>query len=96
MSCARTRAVLDREKVKIGQERQSRKAPLSPPDAQALLDSVTCVIVAKGKSSRRLKREEATLDDLRGPTGGFRAPILRRGKTLLVGFSEPEIEKLIG
>jgi len=87
--------VLDAKKVKIGEERQSRKAPLSRSDAQALLDSVTCVIVARGKSSRRLKREDATLEDLKGHSGGFRAPIVRRGKTLLVGFSESELEKLI-
>ena len=88
--------MLEKKKVKIGEERQSRKAPLSASDAQALLDSVTWVVVAKGKNSRRIKAGEATPDDLRGPTGGFRAPILRRGKTLLVGFSEVEIEKLIG
>lgn len=88
--------MLEKKKVKIGEERQSRKAPLSPSDAQALLDSVTWVVVAKGKNSRRMSAEEATPDDLRGPTGGFRAPILRRGKTLLVGFSEVEIEKLVG
>ncbi|MCA1582943.1 MAG: hypothetical protein LC796_16460 [Acidobacteria bacterium] len=87
--------MLDTRKVKVGEERQSRKAPLSRADAQALLDSVTWVIVARGKTSRRLKREQATLDDLKGHTGGFRAPIVRRGKTLLVGFNEAELEKLI-
>ncbi len=87
--------MLDARKVEVGEERQSKKAPLSRSDAQALLDSVTWVIVARGKSSRRLKREEATLEDLKGHTGGFRAPIVRRGKTLLVGFNEAELEKLI-
>ena len=31
---------------------------------------------------------DARLDDLRGPTGNFRAPILKVGRRLLVGFHE--------
>jgi hypothetical protein len=31
-----------------------------------------------------------------GPTGNLRAPTLRRGKTLLVGFGEPAYEQELG
>jgi arsenate reductase-like glutaredoxin family protein len=87
--------VLDSRKVTVAEERQSKKAPMSDADARKLLGSVSEVILARGKAIRRLSRKEATLDDLRGPTGAFRAPMVRRGKTLLVGFNEDELRELI-
>jgi hypothetical protein len=33
--------------------------------------------------------------DLKGPTGNYRAPIVRKGKTLLVGFNLDALEKLV-
>ena len=95
MSCERTRAVLDKKKIAVGEERSSKKAPLSETDVKAMLASVERVIVSKGKNSRTLAAKETTLDDLRGPTGNFRAPMVRKGKTLLVGFSEGELERMI-
>jgi arsenate reductase-like glutaredoxin family protein len=87
--------VLDAKKVQVTEERQSKKAPMSDADARKLLHSVTEVVLARGKAIRRLSSKEATLDDLRGPTGAFRAPMVRRGRKLLVGFSEEELKKLI-
>lgn len=69
-------------------ERPSRKEPLTDADAKALLAAVSEVLVAKGKSVRRVAAKEATLDDLRGPTGNYRAPLLKFGRRLLVGFHE--------
>ena len=88
--------MLDAKKVTVREERQSRKAPLSDADAKKLLDSVSEIVISRGRASRRLTRKEATLDDLRGHTGAFRAPMVKRGKTLLVGFNEEELKKLIG
>lgn len=75
--------------------RSSGKAPLTDPDVRQLLAQVDTVIVARGKAERTLAAKDATLDDLRGPTGGFRAPIVRRGRTLLVGFSEVLLRRLV-
>lgn len=69
-------------------ERPSKREPLSDADARALLAGVSEVVVAKGKALRALSAKEATLDDLRGPTGNFRAPIVKIGRKLLVGFHE--------
>ena len=88
--------MLERKKVSIGEERLSRKQPLTDADARALLKTVETVIIAKGKAYREMPAGDATLADLRGPTGNFRAPMLRKGKTLLVGFHEPTLAKLIG
>jgi hypothetical protein len=80
--------VLDRTKARVSAERPSKKEPLSEAEARSLLASVSEVIVAKGKSVRTLAATNATPDDLRGPTGNFRAPILKVGRRLLVGFHE--------
>lgn len=95
MSCKKTRAVLDESSTSLAEERNASKSPLSDADAKALIASVDTILVAKGKAARTLSRAECTLDDLRGPTGGFRAPIVRKGKTLLVGFSEELLRKFI-
>lgn len=87
--------MLDAKKVEVKEERTSRKAPMSDADARKLLRSISEVIISRGKASRRLAGKDATLDDLRGPTGAFRAPMVRRGKTLLVGFNEEALKRLI-
>jgi hypothetical protein len=88
--------VLEARKVSVREERISKKEPLTDADARALLKSVSQVVVAKGKSSRRVPVSEVKLADLRGPTGNFRAPMVRKGKTLLVGFGAEALEELIG
>jgi hypothetical protein len=40
--------------------------------------------------------KDAALDDLRGPTGNFRAPMIRIGRRLLVGFHEESLLKELG
>jgi hypothetical protein len=41
-------------------------------------------------------RDEELLKHLIGPSGNLRAPTMRIGKTLVVGFNEAEYEKLFG
>jgi arsenate reductase-like glutaredoxin family protein len=75
----------------------SRK--LDKSDAKALIESSSRVIVAKGKNVREFPGGKATADAvaaLLGPTGNLRAPTVRVGKTLLVGFDEESFEKLLG
>ena len=63
-------------------------------DALALAAEVDEIIMAKGKSVVHLnmkkdKPDAATLKGLLlGPTGNLRAPTLRVGRTLIVGFDE--------
>ena len=92
----RTREVLDRTKTKVKEERASKKAPLTDAEAKELLGSVERVVLVRGKARRELPAKEATLDDLRGPTGGFRAPMVKRGKQRLVGFNAEALEDVLG
>ena len=60
------------------------------------------VYVAKGKKIVHLdlKREKPAraelLGLLLGPTGNLRAPTLRKGRKLIVGFDEDTYKKLLG
>jgi hypothetical protein len=85
--------VLDATKARVAATRLAKKDPLSEKDVRGLLKEVDEVVIAKGKSARTVPAKGATLDDLRGPTGNFRAPMLRIGRRLLVGFHE---ESLLG
>ena len=87
--------MLERTGSEVTEERNSRKQPLDDQDAQALIDQVEQVIVAKGKKVRELAASETSLDDLKGPTGNYRAPMLRIGDQLLVGFNADKLEEIV-
>ena len=87
--------MLDNSGSTVREERNSRKEPLSDKEARALIAAVSKVIVAKGKKSNELTAKEAKIGDLKGPTGNYRAPMLRKGKTLLVGFHADTLESLV-
>jgi hypothetical protein len=87
--------VLEDRDAAVAEERSSRKEPLTDADAEALLAAVETVIVARGKNVTLMTADEASLDDLKGPTGNYRAPIVRKGATLLVGFHADALSELI-
>jgi hypothetical protein len=87
--------VLEKSKSDVRDERPSRSRPLTDADAKALLKEVDEVTLARGKSARTLPAREVSLDDLRGPTGNFRAPMLRVGRRLLVGWHEESLRELL-
>ncbi len=72
----------------------TQKSPITGAAALAVTRDVDEIWVARGtkavhvdlRTSRPGKAELLAL--LLGPTGGLRAPTLRVGRTLLVGFSE--------
>tara|TARA_B100000686_G_C15961692_1_gene558421 strand:+ start:158 stop:409 length:252 start_codon:yes stop_codon:yes gene_type:complete len=80
----------------------ARKSTMKAKDALALAKEANELYAAKGKKVVyvNLKKEfpdKATLQKLMlGPTGNLRAPTLRSGKTLIVGFDEGTYQKLLG
>ena len=83
-ACGQPAEVLDATKNKRGRD-----------EALKLAKSATTVIVARGKKIVAFDMKTAPPDDdtlaahILGPTGNLKAPTLRLGQTLLVGFSEP-------
>ena len=65
---------------------------LGRDDAVALASRCDTVIVAKGKKVATFEVSgspgEEVVNAMLGPTGNLRAPAVRSGKTLLVGFNE--------
>lgn len=76
----------------------ARKHKMPARQALALARQVDHIYAAKGKSVVHidLKKEkpsdDALLKILLGPSGNLRAPALRRGRTLIVGFDETMFE----
>jgi hypothetical protein len=87
--------VLDRTKAKVSEERSSKAAPMKDADVKALLASVDEVVVARGKKAVASAAKSVALDDLKGPTGNYRAPMVRVGRKLLVGFHPETLETLL-
>ncbi len=87
--------MLDDRDTQVKEQRNSRKEPLSDKEARALIGAVSKVIVARGKKTEELPAAKAKVADLKGPTGNYRAPIVRKGKTLLVGFHAETLDTLI-
>ncbi len=75
----------------------SRK--LGREDAHALAAQASVVIVSKGKKITnfevRGKPSSETVDAMLGPTGNLRAPTVRVGQTLLVGFNPEQYESVL-
>ena len=70
-------------------------------EALALARTVERVVVARGKKVVVFDMASPPSDDelaaaLLGPTGNLKAPTLRQGKTLLVGFGEEAYSEVLG
>lgn len=82
--------------VDAGKERKGRE------EAIRLARSVDRVVVARGKKAVTFDMKGAPPDDdtlaaaLLGPTGNLKAPTLRLGGTLLVGFGEEAYRQVLG
>lgn len=70
------------------------KAKLGAEDALRLAAAASKVIVSRGARVQTFDMSnfppdrESLLKAMLGPTGNLRAPAIRRGKTLLIGFNE--------
>ncbi len=79
----------------MGEERSTRQA-LAPDEVGALLTSVDEVWIARGRKVERRPARAVGVDDLRGPTGNIRAPLVRFGRRLLVGFHAETLAGWLG
>jgi hypothetical protein len=87
--------VLERRGRAIGVERSSEREPLEDAGARELLSRARRVRLARGRKISETAAAGVTLDDLKGPTGNYRAPLLLVGSTLLVGFQPESLAELL-
>lgn len=101
MTCAKTQGFLAKHKVSVAQQVDAKKATIKGATALDVLDGVDDLYVAKGKKIEHVDLKKARPDRatllglLLGPTGNLRAPTVRRGRTLIVGFEEDTYKKLL-
>jgi len=94
LTCKRAQGYLEKNDIVAEQVQDAAKEKRGPKEALALARSAARVIVARGKKvvdfdMKKTPPDDATLlAHLLGPSGNLRAPTIRRGKTLLVGFTE--------
>jgi arsenate reductase-like glutaredoxin family protein len=101
MTCAKTQGFLARHKVAVTVQTDAKKATIKGHAALGVLEGVDEIYAAKGKQVVHvdLKRGRPSRADLLsvllGPTGNLRAPTLRKGRTLIVGFDEATYQRLL-
>ena len=82
------------------EEQNAKKTTINATEALALARQVNDLYAAKGKNvvyvnMKKDRPDDATLTKLIvGPSGNLRAPTLRKGKTLVVGFHQETYESI--
>jgi arsenate reductase-like glutaredoxin family protein len=80
--------------VKTREEIDARKEKYGAAEVVGLLKGMSKLLVAKGKKISRIDLKKERPDDktlvalMLGPTGNLRAPTMKIGKTVLVGFND--------
>lgn len=88
--------------MKTKEEIDARKERYGEAESLKLLAGVNELLVAKGKKITRvdLKKDrpgdETLVALMLGPTGNLRAPTMKVGKTLMVGFNDEMYEERFG
>jgi arsenate reductase-like glutaredoxin family protein len=86
--------------VALGTTEDAKKKRYDAEAVKAVLKGVEVIVSMKGKRVVKLdlKKEKVAEADIHtailGPFGTLRAPALRKGNTLIVGFNEDEYQKL--
>jgi arsenate reductase-like glutaredoxin family protein len=101
MSCKKAQGFLERHDLQVADTTDATKVRKGRDEALALAKTASKILVAKGKNVVAIDMKDSPDDDtlaglLLGPSGNLRAPTLRKGKTLYVGFSEEAYRQLGG
>jgi arsenate reductase-like glutaredoxin family protein len=101
MSCKKAQGFLERHVVEVKAVADANKQKQGRAEALALAKSVNVIHVAKGKKIVTIEMKDAPDDDtlagyILGPTGNLRAPTIKKGKTLYVGFNDETYRQMIG
>jgi arsenate reductase-like glutaredoxin family protein len=101
MSCQKAQGFLESGRVDVSTTTDAKKEKRGRDEALALARAVETVVVGKGKKVVTFDMKNAPPDDdtlaaqILGPTGNLKAPTLRVGNTLVVGFSEDAYRQVL-
>jgi hypothetical protein len=94
MSCKKAQEFLESNAWDVAAQTDASKERRGRQEALALAKQADTVVVAKGKKvfvfdmTAEPPEDELLAAHILGPTGNLRAPALRIGRKLVVGFSE--------
>jgi len=92
--------VFDEKGITIDEAVEARKQKIADDDAWDLLSGVEKIVVGKGKKvvtfDPKTDSKEDILKSCLGRTGNLRAPTLKIGNMLVVGFNEDIYSTYVG
>ena len=101
-TCGKTAAFLEDRQIAVTAQDDARKTALVDADAIKLVNQVNDLYVTRGTKVIHVDLKNERPDDetllglLIGPSGKLRAPTLKIGKTLVVGFDQAMYEQVVG
>lgn len=101
MTCGKAQEFLAQEHIDVSHKADAKKERFDRDEALRLVREASELYVAKGKRVVHvdLKKSPPSDDELAalilGPSGTLRAPALRRGTTLLIGFDPATYERVL-
>jgi arsenate reductase-like glutaredoxin family protein len=101
-TCTKMLNLLEARGISAKETVSANTVRFEPAEALALARKCQKVIAAKGKSVVELNLKKDQIDDetllkhLIGPSGKMRAPVIRHGNTLLVGFHDNAFDTILG
>src|SRR5262245_32783146 len=99
MTCGRAREFLERNRIPVAEEVTAGRNPQGKKEALAMARSARRLVAAKGTKITELDLRSGPSDKeilslILGPTGKLRAPTMRVGDTIYVGFPKDGFEGL--
>jgi hypothetical protein len=102
MGCKKAQGYLDANAIEVTERQDAGKQRRGREEALALAKTVDQVVVGRGKKVVTFDMKNDPPDDdtlaghLLGPTGNLKAPTLRLGNTLVVGYSDGAYQQILG
>ena len=100
-TCTRMQALLEERGIVPKETESANKVRYDVDQALELVRGMNRLVAAKGKSVVDLNLKSGDVDQetltkhLIGPSGKLRAPAIRKGKTLLIGFHETAFDEFL-
>lgn len=101
MTCKKAQGYLETNAWNVADQTDAGKQRRGAAEALDLAKSAKKIVVAKGKKIVTFDMQADPPDDetllahLLGPSGNLRAPTLRKGYTLVVGFTEETYRQVL-
>lgn len=101
MTCKKAQEFLAQKKYETPNQVDAKKQTLGRREALELAGKVDEIIAAKGTKVVRLRMKDKPAEAdllavMLGPTGNLRAPVIKQGRKLLVGFEAGAYGEILG